>query len=124
MKLSDFQEAQLLSKENLSNKIVSKSYRCPELFLGNKHFSEKIDIWSCGCVIVELFLKRKLFNSSNSKDILESIVRTVSEIRTKDLEFIEDFNAVSFVESIPRDDNGELSPLLSGTFANKQGTKN
>lgn len=73
---------------------------------------------------MELFLKRKLFNSSNSKDILESIVRTVSEIGTKDLEFIEDFNAVSFVESIPRDDNGELSPLLSGTFANKQGTKN
>lgn len=123
VKLCDFGDSQIISDgENaLNNKIVSKAYRSPELFLGNKHFTQKIDIWGLGCVIIEFFLQRPLFNSNNSKDILENIIRTVSEIGTNDLEFIEDLNAISYIESIPRDDHGELAPLLSGKFASKEG---
>jgi serine/threonine protein kinase len=127
VQLCDFGLARMLSKAdvddepNLSLEVVTRSYRPPELFLGNASYSEKIDIWSLGCVIVEFFTKKKLFSSDNSKDILESIIRTVSEIDPNDLEFIEDPNAVDYIESIPRDKNGELRILLSGTSASKQG---
>jgi serine/threonine protein kinase len=106
---------------NLSTEVVTRCYRPPELFLGNANYSEKIDIWSLGCVCVELFTKKALFGLDNSKDILESIVRTVSDLDENDLEFIEDQNAIDYIESIPRDKNGELRTLLEGTKANKQG---
>lgn len=106
---------------NLSTEVITKCYRPPELFLGNLSYSEKVDIWSLGCVLVELFTKKILFSLENSKDILENIIRTVSEINVNDLAFVEDSNAVDFIESIPRDDKGELKTLLESTSASKEG---
>ena len=116
-----FFNADIDQEPNLSMEVVTRSYRPPELFLGNSSYTEKIDIWSLGCVIAEFFTRKKLFASENSKEILENIIKMVSEIDPNDLEFIEDPNAVDYIESIPRDKNGELGLLLSGTLATKQG---
>ena len=45
--------------------IQSRYYRAPEVCLGAHMFSEKIDIWSCGCVLAELFLGLPLLPGTN-----------------------------------------------------------
>lgn len=107
---------------NLSQEVVTKCYRPPELFLGNSHYDFKVDIWGLGCVIVELFTNKILFSHQSSKDILESIVRSVRGLNKNDLTFIDDSNAADYIESIPRDEVGELNTLLSGTIADKEGS--
>ena len=111
----------IIDEPNLSNEVVTKCYRPPELFLGNSKYTTKIDIWSLGCVITELFIRKILFKMGNSNDIIESIIKTVNEVDLDDLDFVEDINAISYIESVSRKDNGEIKTLLLNTIANEEG---
>jgi len=55
VKLIDFGSATYTSRALDNTYLQSRYYRAPEVILGVP-FSEKIDIWSLGCVIAELFL--------------------------------------------------------------------
>ena len=48
--------------DNLGNYVQSRSYRAPEVILGNA-YDPKIDIWSVGCIIAELWTKNILFSN-------------------------------------------------------------
>lgn len=48
--------------------IVSRYYRAPELILGQEVYSYKIDLWSVGCIIAEMYLGHPLFMGKNSQD--------------------------------------------------------
>lgn len=39
--------------DNLSLYVQSRSYRAPEVIIGNS-YDQKIDIWSLGCILAEL----------------------------------------------------------------------
>jgi serine/threonine protein kinase len=56
LKYCDFGLARLvdLQKIAMTSKVVTRWYRAPELFLGMSMYDEKVDIWSIGCVFVEL----------------------------------------------------------------------
>lgn len=47
--------------------IQSRFYRSPEVILGRK-YDAKIDTWSLGCIMYELFCGTPLFNGRNEKD--------------------------------------------------------
>ena len=49
-----------------SDELQTEYYRAPEIILGKK-YNEKIDIWSIGCVIVELITGNLLFDPKKSK---------------------------------------------------------
>ena len=45
--------------------VVTRYYRAPELFFGKINYDSKIDIFSCGCIIAELFTLSPLFPGLN-----------------------------------------------------------
>ena len=45
----------------LTVKVVTIWYRAPELFLGLRNYSTKIDMWSLGCLMAELMIRKPLF---------------------------------------------------------------
>ena len=54
-----------------SDELQTEYYRAPEIILGKK-YNEKIDIWSIGCVIVELITGNLLLilkNQNISHDV-------------------------------------------------------
>ena len=53
IKIIDFGSSCFLT-DNLTSYIQSRSYRAPEVILGAR-YGQKIDIWSLGCVLAELF---------------------------------------------------------------------
>lgn len=69
MKLADFGLARLYNAEDrqrpYTNKVITLWYRPPELLLGEERYGPAIDIWSCGCILGELFLKKPLFQVSH-----------------------------------------------------------
>ena len=69
VKICDFGSAKKLNLDKLKNKstpyIVTRYYRAPELFLGNYDYDAKIDIFSAGCIIAELFTLNPLFQGIN-----------------------------------------------------------
>ena len=48
--------------------IATRWYRAPENLLGTKEYSSAIDVFSLGCVIVELYLGSPLFPGANNLD--------------------------------------------------------
>jgi serine/threonine protein kinase len=60
VKLADFGLAKKLRKLS-TVKVVTLWYRAPELVLGIRGYSPKVDVWSVGCLAAELLLRKPLF---------------------------------------------------------------
>ncbi|XP_034567277.1 cyclin-dependent kinase 12 [Notolabrus celidotus] len=78
IKLADFGLARLYSSEEsrpYTNKVITLWYRPPELLLGEERYSPAIDVWSCGCILGELFTKRPIFQANQELLQLELISR-------------------------------------------------
>mmetsp|Transcript_29646 Transcript_29646/g.33730 ORF Transcript_29646/g.33730 Transcript_29646/m.33730 type:complete len:300 (+) Transcript_29646:47-946(+) len=53
--------------------VVTLWYRAPELLLGYEDYSIAIDIWSLGCIFVEMFLLKPLFRGKSEIEQLSKI---------------------------------------------------
>ena len=56
-------------------------YMAPDLLLGNTFFFISLDIWSLGCVFVELCTGEVIFSGDNYQDVLEKIVDVFGSIK-------------------------------------------
>ncbi|KAJ2612250.1 kinase subunit of RNA polymerase II carboxy-terminal domain kinase I [Coemansia sp. RSA 1365] len=63
--------------QELTNRVITLWYRPPELLLGTTLYGPEVDIWSLGCVILELFLKKPAFQGQDDIDQLEQIFKMV-----------------------------------------------
>ncbi|EEA05264.1 cell division control protein 2, putative [Cryptosporidium muris RN66] len=63
VKIADFGLARLYSfpLKTLTREVVTLWYRAPELLLGMKHYTNAVDIWSIGCIFLELIIGRPIF---------------------------------------------------------------
>ncbi|XP_077299652.1 cyclin-dependent kinase 12 isoform X2 [Arctopsyche grandis] len=79
VKLADFGLARLYNADDrqrqYTNKVITLWYRPPELLLGEERYGPAIDVWSCGCILGELFLKHPLFQAGVEVIQLELISR-------------------------------------------------
>ena len=50
---------------SLSNHVVSRYYRPPEIILLEKNYDQKIDMWSMGCIFAELLWSYQAKQASN-----------------------------------------------------------
>ncbi|KAJ0401765.1 hypothetical protein ATCC90586_000346 [Pythium insidiosum] len=67
--------------EGLSEYVVTRWYRAPELLLANA-YTKAIDMWSIGCIFGELLGRRILFPGSSYVDQLKVIVEIVGTPKT------------------------------------------
>ncbi|KAH6889438.1 kinase-like domain-containing protein [Thelonectria olida] len=76
LKLCDFGSAKFLveNEPNISY-ICSRYYRAPELIFGATNYTNKIDVWSSGCVMAELMLGQPLFPGESGIDQLVELIK-------------------------------------------------
>ena len=75
--LTDFDLCRLESKgkdDPLTRTAVTLYYRAPEIFFGDFYYTNKIDIWSIGCVFAELIIGQPLFKGGNELSTLSKII--------------------------------------------------
>lgn len=72
LKISDFGLARLEDKNelNLTSYTVTRWYRAPEILL-ECNYDKAIDMWSIGCILGELLLRKTLFPGNNNNEQLE-----------------------------------------------------
>lgn len=77
VQVADFGLARRLgpNAEQLTPVVVTLWYRAPELLLGSKSYTSSIDMWSVGCILVELLLGRPLLPGKTEIDQLDWIFR-------------------------------------------------
>lgn len=79
LKICDFGSAKIIKSNKKSTPLVtSRFYRAPELLFGTTNYDSKIDMWSAGCVLAEMYLGHPLFLALNSD--AEQIISIVNSI--------------------------------------------
>ncbi|AFZ81719.1 protein kinase domain-containing protein [Theileria equi strain WA] len=60
-------------QDKLNTYVQSRSYRAPEVVFGLP-YDTQIDIWSLGCTLCEIYMKRILFPSDNNASLIASMI--------------------------------------------------
>ncbi|KAH9188452.1 hypothetical protein AeNC1_009572 [Aphanomyces euteiches] len=119
VKLADYGLARTLrTNSKLTNKVVTLWYRAPELLLGASDYDASVDMWSVGCVMVELFLGRPIFAAKTDTDQMMKIVEMCGTT----------FDEVNGVSHLPHFEkffqNEKRGNVLKGTMIRKATEKN
>lgn len=108
LKICDFGLARIAdSKEmnpncGLTEYVATRWYRAPEVMLTAAKYSKAMDIWSCGCILAELFLKRPLFPGKDYRHQLMLIFGILGSPRGKDLLSVQSRRAREYINTLPR----------------------
>lgn len=78
MKICDFGLARFFMKEDgsipYSDNKITMCYRPPEILLGYCNYDSKIDIWSAGCILLNLLKQNIFIQGDDRKTVFESIL--------------------------------------------------
>jgi serine/threonine protein kinase len=64
--------------DHLSSYVQSRSYRAPEVMLGLP-YDQKIDLWSLGCILAELWTGYVLFQNDSVQSLLARVLGIIGE---------------------------------------------
>lgn len=59
----------------LTIEVITRWYRSPDLLLGSNKYLPAVDVWSVGCILVEMSNKRALFPGDSEIDQIHRIFR-------------------------------------------------
>ncbi|GJE84848.1 serine/threonine-protein kinase [Phanerochaete sordida] len=78
LKLADFGLARFYQKRRRSdytNRVITLWYRPPELLFGTTVYGPEVDMWSAGCIMLELFTKKPIFQGNDEIHQLDVIYK-------------------------------------------------
>jgi mitogen-activated protein kinase 1/3 len=112
--LCDYGLARAADENSLTGYVVTRWYRAPELLVLGHVYSYPVDMWSCGCVLAELLLRRPLFQGSNYLDQLTKVFAVIGTPQpTDDISHVSD-EARRYIAGLPRREKrplGEVFPV-------------
>ncbi|KAJ7524057.1 hypothetical protein O6H91_18G075500 [Diphasiastrum complanatum] len=113
LKICDFGLARTGSDKGqfMTEYVVTRWYRAPELLLSCEEYSTAIDMWSVGCIFAELLGRRPIFPGKDYINQLKLIVNKIGSPEESDLQFINSHKARSYIRSLPFEPRIPL-PLL------------
>ncbi|OCH94102.1 Pkinase-domain-containing protein [Obba rivulosa] len=91
LKLADFGLARFYQKRRRSdytNRVITLWYRPPELLFGTTVYGPEVDMWSAGCIMLELFTKKPVFQGNDEihqLDVIYKILGTPTPERWPDV---------------------------------------
>ena len=120
LKLIDFGSSCLRTR-TMYTYIQSRFYRSPEVFLGLK-YDQKIDIWSLGCVLVEMHTGEPLFGGLDQVDQFCRIIDVlgmppISMVESSPSRFVEKFFEKVNVNFVDPETGNEVQLSRTDTLA-------
>ena len=82
MKLTDLGNSFQVSESGAYHddfELQTLSYRAPEVLYGLP-FDTQIDMWSLGCLLVEVYIGRRLFDAFNRSSAVATMAKTLGPI--------------------------------------------
>lgn len=101
-----------LTSDNLTEYVVTRWYRAPEVILNSSNYNEKVDVWSVGCVFAELLGRAPLFPGEDYLDQVKRIIGILGTPDEDDMEFIGNPSALRFISKLPRRDKTKWNTIF------------
>jgi serine/threonine protein kinase len=122
LKIADFGSAVVVPEKGIcyEHKVVTRWYRAPELIVKYPFYGQSIDMWSVGCIYVELWYTCVLFAGKSQLDQLLCIFRTLGTPERDDWPEVHDYlneriefgNRKSRIDELEQVDTEFLENLL------------
>jgi len=77
-------------------------YKPPELLLGLTHYSTSFDIWSTGCILVEICTGTHLFGKDNSLGVISLMYKIFGSFNDDNLPGFKNFPNSKILEALPQ----------------------
>ena len=103
LKVCDFGLARGLEdiEVELTEYVVTRWYRAPEIMLACREYTKAIDVWSVGCILAELFARKPLFPGEDYIHQLKLICDIVGTPSEADIQFVTSERAKRFMRKQP-----------------------
>jgi len=88
--------------QQLTEYVVTRWYRAPELLVENTTYDHGIDIWSVGCILAECLGRKALLPGRDYLQQLRLIIETLGAPSAESLKFIENPQAVEYIQNLPK----------------------
>ncbi len=92
----------LNADQPLTEYVITRWYRAPEVILCPSEYSKAVDIWSIGCIFAELLGRNPLFPGDNYLDQIQKIIAVLGSPSKDDLSFITNQQALEFLLKLPK----------------------
>ncbi|CAN8237726.1 unnamed protein product [Cochlearia groenlandica] len=103
LKLADFGLARTKSETDfMTEYVVTRWYRAPELLLNCSEYTAAIDIWSVGCILGETMTREPLFPGKDYVHQLKLITELIGSPDDSSLGFLRSDNARKYVRQLPQ----------------------
>lgn len=107
-------------KQEMTEYVVTRWYRAPELLLAAEEYTAAIDMWSIGCLIAELYCRKPLFPGNDIKNQIEVICKVLGKPSPEEIDTILNPRARDFVSRVPESSRANLADLLPGACSAAQ----
>ncbi|KAJ5623392.1 mitogen-activated protein kinase Hog1 [Penicillium lividum] len=101
LRICDFGHARV-QDQKMTGYVATRYYRAPEIMLHWQEYSEKVDIWSTGCILAEMLKGTPLFPATSHADQFSLFVNLLGNPTEKIVEKIKNKNTRAFVQSLPQ----------------------
>ena len=88
--------------DNLTEYVVTRWYRAPEVILNASHYTKALDIWGVGCVFAELLGRSPLFPGEDYLDQVQRIIAVLGMPGPEEMSFIGNESAKRYIKSLPK----------------------
>jgi mitogen-activated protein kinase 1/3 len=87
-KICDFGLARVVDDEEelLTQYVVTRWYRAPEVVLNERHYGAELDVWSVGCILAEMYNRSPIFPGKDYSDQLCQIFGIIGSPSREDVD--------------------------------------
>jgi serine/threonine protein kinase len=96
----------------MTDYIATRWYRAPEVILSWKRYTSAIDIWSVGCIIAELIMRKPLLPAASEEEQLMMIVKLIGTPEPSLISRIDNEKNRAFVQSLPKIEALQIDQLF------------
>ncbi|KVI12018.1 Protein kinase, ATP binding site-containing protein [Cynara cardunculus var. scolymus] len=103
LKICDFGLARTSAENDfMTEYVVTRWYRAPELLLNSSDYTAAIDVWSVGCIFMELMNKKPLFAGKDHVHQMRLLTELLGTPTESDLRFIRNEDAKRYLAQLPQ----------------------
>ncbi|ETV93114.1 CMGC/MAPK protein kinase [Aphanomyces invadans] len=100
LKVCDFGLARgVVDNLELTEYVVTRWYRAPEIMLGCMKYTKTVDVWSLGCIFAEMLSRKPLFPGQDYIDQLHLIMNALGVPTDDELYFVTNARARKFMNT-------------------------
>ncbi|KAK4780187.1 hypothetical protein SAY87_016293 [Trapa incisa] len=113
LKICDFGLARTNAENDIMTEyVVTRWYRAPELLLNSSDYTAAIDVWSVGCIFMELMNKRPLFPGKDHVHQMRLLIELLGTPTGSDLGFVRNEEARKYIQQLPKHPRQQLSSVF------------